>query len=381
MTRRVCMLLPAHCSALMGGAEYQAKLLAEHLVKNYDVEISYLTTRSDPDYRAPGYEIVRFSTHRGIRRYGTFFDAYRLYRALDRLKPDIIYQQVGCAHTGIAAFYALRNDCTMVWRVSSDRSVVPTKINWWRRPHHWIERAFLEYGIKRAHVVLAQTRAQQGHLAARFGRDDALLVQNFHLEVPEPVRRNDLKRVVWIGNLKVLKNPQAFVRLAQRYSDRPDVELVMIGATSDSTSWTNEALDLIRSTANLKYLGALTQEQVNAELESARVLVNTSDYEGFPNTFIQAWLRGVPVVSLHADPDALLSAEGLGLVSHTEEQLYANVTSLLEAPELAKRMGERCRAYGVRSHSMANADRVARILRLSCRESCDLLGELSCVSP
>ena len=53
---------------------------------------------------------------------------------------------------------------------------------------------------------------------------------------------------------------------------------------------------------NLDYLGEQPIERVNSEIAASDVLVTTS-YEGFPNTFIQAWLRGVPVVSNGVDPD------------------------------------------------------------------------------
>src|SRR5690554_4204703 len=95
MKRRICFVLPTHWEALMGGSQYQAKVLIEHLLNEYDVEIYFLTTRSNLDFTPEKYEIVRFSSMTGIRRYGHFFDAVRLYKALARLRPDIVYQQVG----------------------------------------------------------------------------------------------------------------------------------------------------------------------------------------------------------------------------------------------------------------------------------------------
>src|SRR5690606_3823091 len=74
---KVCVVVPAHWSGLRGGAEYQASLLAARLVKRYAVELTYLTTQTDPDFVPEGYGIARFSDERGIRRYGTFLDALR----------------------------------------------------------------------------------------------------------------------------------------------------------------------------------------------------------------------------------------------------------------------------------------------------------------
>jgi glycosyltransferase involved in cell wall biosynthesis len=348
----------------MGGAEYQARLLVEHWLAHYDVDIVYLTVRTDPGYRPADYQIVKFSTDTGIRRYVSFVDALRLYRALRAIRPDVIYQQVGCAHTGIAAFYARRNGCTMVWRIASDRTVAPLQGSPWRRPHHWIERRFLEYGIRHAAAIYAQNGLQQRLLRERYGRD-CVLVRNFHPAPPgsDPAPAAGRKRtVVWIGNMKPLKNPGAFLRLARAFATRGDVDFVMIGARTGAGRWTQELMAGIAACANVRYLGVLAPHDVDEQLRRSCVLVNTSDDEGFPNTFVQAWLRGVPVVSLHADPDELLSKGGCGFVSGTEERLREDVERLVDSPQEAGAIGGAARAYALRAHSMGNADHLARLL-------------------
>ena len=146
-----------HWSDRMGGSQYQAKLLIEHLVDHYDVDITYLTTRMDDAFVPRGYDLIRFSTPTGVRRYALFFDLWRLYRALSTVRPDIIFQQVGCAHTGIAAFYARRGRCRFFFRVSSDTNVERPREPWWR-VHKIIDRKFLDYGKRHADGIFAQDR-------------------------------------------------------------------------------------------------------------------------------------------------------------------------------------------------------------------------------
>jgi len=353
----------------MGGSEYQAKVMIEFLLANHDVELVYLTAYDKPGFTPDGYRIVRFSDRRGLRRYGSFFDALRLYRALRRLEPHAIVQFVGCAHTGIAAFYARRNRCRMIWRVTHDRSLVPERAPWWH-VHRHLERLFLNYGIRNAHAIVAQTENQRRLLIDGFGRDDAIVVANFHPAPPELVQApRGEQRVVWIANLNRTKNPAAFVRLAAKFAALSDVKFTIAGASYDDP-WTQAQLALIRSAPNVEYLGRLTQDEVNALLERATVLVNTSEYEGFANTFIQAWLRQVPVASLHVDPDGLLSRAGLGTVAGSEEQLARDVARWLETPPAERAtLGARCRAYAVANHSESNIATIARLLDVPAARS------------
>jgi glycosyltransferase involved in cell wall biosynthesis len=363
---KLCILVPAHWEALMGGSQYQAKVLVDYLLAHYDVDIAYLTTNAHPSFEPQGYRIVRFSDRRGVRRYGSFFDVVRLYRALERERPDIILQFVGSAHTGIAALYARRHGCKMIWRVTSDRSVEPETASW-LRPHLRLERLFLNFGIRNASLILAQTEYQRATIAAAFPGAPVQVLPNFHPTAPDCGRTGAVvKYVTWIANLKPLKNPGAFVRLARRFQSRNDVRFVMVGdGNSHDAAWTEGLLAEIAATPNLEYRGALSQADVNALLEHTDLLVNTSDYEGFSNTFIQAWMRRVPVVSLRVDPDRLLSRGGLGAVTGTEDSLFGCVAVLLDDPDKCAEIGARARRYALEHHAESNIETLARLLQLA----------------
>ncbi len=361
----------------MGGSQYQAKVLVDYLLAHYDVDIAYLTMRADPNFTPAGYRIVPFSDRRGLRRFGSFFDVVRLYRALARERPDIILQFVGSAHTGIAALYAQRHGCKMIWRVTNDPSVEPGTASW-LQPHLRLERLFLDFGIRHATLILAQTEYQRARLVETFPNAPVQVLPNFHPTPPYCGRNGAVvKQVAWIANLKPLKNPGAFVRLARRFADRSDIRFVMIGDAIEGGEWTQRQLAEIGATPNLEYRGALSQAAVNGVLEHTDLLVNTSDYEGFSNTFIQAWMRRVPVVSLRVDPDRLLSSGGLGVVTGDEPALYECVAALLGDPERCAAIGARARRYALEHHAESNIETLARLLHLGR----GLTGDLAAPRP
>jgi glycosyltransferase involved in cell wall biosynthesis len=80
-------------------------------------------------------------------------------------------------------------------------------------------------------------------------------------------------------------------------------------------------------------------------------LLSTSDSEGFPSTFLEAWTSGTPVVSLTVDPDHLLKTEGLGVVSGTAQQAAMDIQNLLCQNGLREEIGLRARNYIFRRHA------------------------------
>jgi glycosyltransferase involved in cell wall biosynthesis len=115
---------------------------------------------------------------------------------------------------------------------------------------------------------------------------------------------------------------------------------------------------------HFKYLGKKKVEEVNELLESAHLFVNTSQRggEGFPNTFIQAWLRCVPVVSLEVNPDQLLDGQNTGICSGHFDQLVEDVKTLLSDVGRLAQMGKTARKIAIAHYSTQNCQQILDLM-------------------
>jgi glycosyltransferase involved in cell wall biosynthesis len=103
---------------------------------------------------------------------------------------------------------------------------------------------------------------------------------------------------------------------------------------------------------NLDFFGFVHPSDVNRFFSEDAVFVNTSSYEGFPNTFLQAWENGMPVISLNADPDGIIKTHNLGLHSKTFSQLVLDVDYLMKNENKRAEYGINGRKYLEREHDM-----------------------------
>lgn len=360
--RRICIVSPFEHG---GGAEYQIGLLAESLASSGDYEVHYLAHFLDECSRTRAYRVWRIGSGGPIPRFGYLMEGRALYRTLREIDPCVIYQRVACGYTGICAAYARRRGAAMVWHVSHDAEVSSHPLDRGRNAVRTrLERWAVEYGIRHADRIVVQTRRQAQLLQENYRRAAAAVIPNFHPLPPESIDKQPPLTVIWIANLKPWKQPQLFVRLANRLRGRGDLRFVMVGAPAGAAgndSWQRPLLEAIEAAPNLSYLGAKSQEEVNALLARAHIFVNTSVHEGFPNTFIQAWLREVAVVSLQVDPDDVLQTRGVGILARTEERL-ADAVSELTDPLVRNEFVMRGRDYALQRHSMGNARELIGLL-------------------
>jgi len=361
---KICVVNPFEHG---GGAEYQISLLIDALVAGQQYEVHYLTHFLDQRSRTRNYEVSRIGAGGPVPKLGYLMDAASLYGTLRRLRPSVIYQRVACAYTGICAFYSRRRSIPMIWHVAHDTDVAPQLLERVRNvPRQRLEKWAVEYGVRNATRIVVQTRQQADLLQNNYGRRADAVIPNFHPAATETIVKSGPLTVIWIANLKPWKRPDAFVRLAACFGQRPDVRFVMVGSpapTTGNSAWREALTRSIEAASNLDFLGEKTHAEVNDLLARSHIFVNTSTQEGFPNTFIQAWMREVAVVSLSVDPDGVLERESIGVCAHTEAGLEAAVRTLLDDPTALSGYGKRGREYAAAHHSLDNVRRLVDLIQ------------------
>jgi glycosyltransferase involved in cell wall biosynthesis len=203
--------------------------------------------------------------------------------------------------------------------------------------------------LRGADLVVVQ-RSQQRDLARTAGLGPVELIPSF-AEPAEPSSA-DPEAFLWIGRLVDYKRPMEYVRLAESL---PDARFRMVWHATNETR--RELVTELRAAderlPNLELAGAVSRSELLGEIDRAYAVVSTSRAEGMPNTFLEAWSRAIPVVSLDFDPDGRIAKEGLGLVAHTADELRDAAARVFSDPAARAEMGERAREYVAAVHSPA----------------------------
>jgi glycosyltransferase involved in cell wall biosynthesis len=349
----------------MGGSEYQIKCLLESNLPQDFFDISILCKRTAIGYKPNGYNIVQIAKPNALQYYAHFVDALYLWNNLKHISPNVIYQNIGTSYAGVASYYARKSGCKMVLHIASDNNIVPYSANITLKSLiPYIEKKAFDYAIYNSAKLITQTKNQKQTIEKYYRRSADAVIYNFQPYPQEEIKKHLPVKVVWIANFKRLKQPEIFIRLAKTISKKiDDIEFIMVGRPCPDEKWQFSLEKDISETANLKYMGEKKNREINELLAKSHILVNTSRYEGFSNTFIQAWMRGLPVVSLNSNPDELLNGEQMGYSCRGSfEQLCSDVVQLINNDALREKMGNDAREYSLKNFTMKNVSKILSIL-------------------
>jgi len=350
-----------------GGAEVQAWLLAKQLaLRGYDV--SYVA--QSIENRKEKLQIVDGVTIRWVRyaHYLSWTNGWQYYRALKETDPDIVVQRMTSFVTGVIGFYIKKYKKKFVWICTDNKSpkrwvFLNSQIEINKRNKVNIIKSLIflfnvfiydlsrQYGMRRVTHAFTQNGIQKKLLKEEFGIESFLIISGH--EVPQHIRpieeRRANKIVLWVANLGQKKRPEKFIELT-KIAEASRLRFIMIGGRDDEAyirRLFKEKPD------NLKWLERLPFDEALRWFDKAAFLVNTSNDEGFPNTFIQAWMRGIPVITLGVDPDGIIEKHKLGYVARDVRGILNYLVYLTNDREAYKEIAENAFKYAREKHSVA----------------------------
>ena len=266
-----------------------------------------------------------------------------LMAGLRRADADVVYQSPAGVNTGWVARYCRSAGKPFIFRIASDANCKPGEqlIDLWR------DRKLFEYGMRRATLIAAQTDYQRTLLRDNYGLPSEIVNMVAEPGVPSPLAAKDID-VLWVSNFRSVKRPEALLTVARAC---PELRFSMVGGKLPGAErYFDQIVAEAKTLPNVTVHGAVPYGEVGALFDRAKVFLNTSVVEGFPNTYLQAWMRGLPVVATF-DPDSLIRRRGLGHSDPDVAALVAPLKALLADPARLADVGQAAYAFALQEYS------------------------------
>lgn len=298
---------------LSGGAELQMYTMATALARFPDFRVSFITGDSGQDAveEREGVTLYRldkspasFDSVAGARR------VWRLARLLQAVDADVYLQRAWSSVVGEIALFCRARKRKLIYLAAHDDDFLG-----WRRPD-WLPRGFkaalqwniFTLGLRMTDLIVAQHDSQL--LQCRRIRGARCITRpSAHRQWPVEGEEGPRKDILWVARCERWKGPERFLEMARRL---PHCSFVMVCPSSTDRLYFDGVRKAAAEVENLTFVDFVPFREMARYFHRARLFVNTSLSEGFPNTFVQAFQSGTPVVSLHVDPDGIFKVHRLG---------------------------------------------------------------------
>ena len=313
-------------------------------------------------------------------------------KVLNSIKPDVVYQRGRSYLTYVGGAWAEKNNKYFVWGSNGEDScdfwkgilrLRKSKRPLWRKlilyPYFGIQDVLIHRGIRKANCVINQTDYQRARLLKNYGKKGIIIPSYFRLGHSNTNEKRS-KHCLWVGNLSPNKQPEIFLRLAQHCKALADWKFILVGGTKDERYWSYLVKESVLS-ANVAMTGNVPFNQMDTYFADASLFVNTSNMEadGISNAMIQAWLHGVPVLSLNHDPNDWITGKRLGFCAKGDLKAFLSTGyRMLQDVDALEEMGKSCAEFAKNTFASDKImDHYVEILRQLSKNENLLCNELS----
>ena len=336
-----------------GGAEVQQLQIASWFVqKGYSVSFVTLDHVQPDGVNINGIKVYKaYAKDAGVR--GLRFVHPRwsgLWAAMARANADVYYQRSAEAETGQVALWCRLHGRKFIFAAASDPDCGPSLFVL----KSWREKTLYRIGLRLADTIVAQTATQQRLLWANM-KVDSLLVPNCGWDLTDGslceqplTNAHHPLRVLWVGRISEEKRFEWLLDVAEQC---PDILFEVVGLPRIHSTYGSSLMKRATGIHNVKMHGYVPYQEIAKYYQQCNILCCTSTYEGFPNTFMEAWTIGMPVVSTF-DPDGVIVSNGLGWVAQDIEGIVACLRKIIQSPKIWRKASKAARQYYIDNHSV-----------------------------
>lgn len=324
-----------------GGAERVISILA-NIWCDMGHEVSIFITASNKPSVYKLNEKINVEYYQAYRENGVshFKLLSSIREFVNKEKPDCVlsfmndvcaYTIIALMGTGIPVIYSERND--------------PNKTN--QRRVDKIFRKIVEFGS--SHIVFQTEGAKQCY-SKKVQRKSSIILNPVELNRIPNRKKEDINysEIVTVARLEPQKNQKLLIDTFNLVSKKhKDVVLKIYGEGSLKNKLQNQ-IDELGLKDKVLLMGA--KQDVLEWIKEAYCFVLTSDFEGLPNSLIEAMCMGIPCISTDCSPGGarqlLGDDRGLIVPCRDKERLAEAINMYLEKRHIAMQYGEE--AYKLR---------------------------------
>lgn len=323
-----------------GGASVQMYAIAEELVRTNQHDVFCVIPKLKNlsignDYKKWNLQEV-FGQKKSVLR-----NVFSFHKIIRQEKPEVLMQHGLTLFSCLLALYCKIYKIKFVFMFAHD-----IEISGYYQSSQ--EKAFLfRLLLSYATLLVTQNQIQKKNLVDAYGINSHLMYVGLKKKENEAVLKDV---VLWVARCDPWKQPEIFIRLAKSI---PNQKFVMICPTVDPVYF-SKIKKVAGEIQNLEFVDFVPFQETWNYFQRAKIFVNSSTFEGFPQTFVQAVSCGVPVVSLVVDPDGFISKYQCGVVCEGDEiKLFKAIQSLLNDNQLLSNLSNSSAKYGAENHSIS----------------------------
>jgi glycosyltransferase involved in cell wall biosynthesis len=229
-------------------------------------------------------------------------------------KPDFILQRGLTLFSCLLAFYCKMKKIKFIFMFAHDREAEK------RYQKNNKKCVLFPLLVRNSYKLIVQNNFQYEKISQL--SDKTVLIKSGYSISGSYCSRFKNRTVLWISRLEPWKQPEIILKLAYNMSD---TQFIVIGPVFERTKEYGETVvNQLKNVRNIKYVPFSTFQNIGTYFEESSLFLNTSIKEGFPNTFIQAAIKSLPIVSLNVNPNDFIDNYDCGYFCNN------NFTELME---------------------------------------------------